>query len=184
MPDKVLIVLQGQIQIFSHHNKDGGELFRDENAFTVRVEPGSRIEAQISRGEEFGSAICHKEYERENVEFIGIECDLLRITSPYSYIVREAVYAYEIPSDILFKQLMDLNPSGLVALKQKASKKMKWYAQLSRTKVEREVNCESTFVAVRGDVERDNKMLAQVHKQYPNGDKNVSNVIRKIITMK
>ena len=66
-----------------------------------------------------------KDIHDESTEFIGIECDLLGIKSPYSYIATKPVYAYEIEFESLFQGLMDLNPNGLVSLKTKAADKMK-----------------------------------------------------------
>lgn len=65
------------------------------------------------KGVEFGHSILEKEYDAENVEFIGIECDLLKIKSPFSYIAAETVYAYEVPYEQFFKSMLELNPIGI-----------------------------------------------------------------------
>lgn len=116
MPDKVFLVIQGQITVYSHHPQNGIEIERDKNAVVHKIYPGSRVQTLIQKGE-YGKAFLQQDISSENTELFGIECDLLGITSPYSYIASSPVYAYEIPFEAMFKTLLDLNPAGLISLK-------------------------------------------------------------------
>ena len=43
MPQKVLLVVQGQVTVYSHHPLNGDNLNRAKNAVAVRVYPERRI---------------------------------------------------------------------------------------------------------------------------------------------
>ena len=91
----------------------------------------------------------------DNTELFGIECDLLGITSPYSYIASSPVYAYEIPFETMFKTLLDLNPAGLICLKKQAADKIQRFAALCRGKERRLQGCQKTLEPVKGDQKRE-----------------------------
>ena len=71
--------------VYSHHPKIGIDITRNDNAVVVKVYPGSRVQTLIQKGD-YGEAFLKQDITSENTELFGIECDLLGITSPYSYI--------------------------------------------------------------------------------------------------
>jgi hypothetical protein len=183
VPEKLLIVVKGQLTVYSHTLSPKEVAGPTNPALVMTVYPGSRVQTQIMKGIEFGHSILQKNFNAENVEFVGIECDLLDIKSPFSYIASETVYAYEVPYEQFFKSMLDLNPRGIAQLKAKAAQKIKWLTSLCREKEARQAACEKTLEAVLGDVKREAKLDTQVVKQFPMADKNVAFTLKRTIRL-
>ncbi len=70
----------------------------------------------------------------EAVTMIGEECDLVGIKSPFSYITKTKTLAFRIKVESFMKELLRLNPNGLMQLKTAAAKKLNHFTQLVREK--------------------------------------------------
>ena len=63
---------------------------------------------------------------------IGEECDLLGISSPYTYIVKQKTLAYTIKVESFYKELLNFNPMGLEELKIAAGLKLKEFNNIAK----------------------------------------------------
>ena len=96
MPDSVMMMVKGAVDVMSETKP----FQRAENVFAIKMELGSRSPVLIQKGEVYGKVVCKQNSNgQECFTIIGEECDLLGVTSPYSYIAKEPTLVYSIPVD-------------------------------------------------------------------------------------
>ena len=102
LPDKILIVMEGDIGIY---RKIGDEALEEARPINWYKEPETRIDDCIARGD-FGFKVCQKQVTFKNSDSplytVGEETDLLEIVSPFTYIAQKELVCLTVPSKSLF----------------------------------------------------------------------------------
>ena len=181
MPSCLLLMAKGRLDVLSETKP----FQRAENVFAIAMELGSRSATLVQRGEAYGKVFCTQGSNgQETYPCIGEECDLLGITSPYTYIATEPTLVYAVPVEAFYRSLLAQNPDGVASMKQNASDKIKRFALLARQKAHCDDQVDTGFTDVKAAREKDGKDLAKVRKQFPAGDQNISRVIKSIVSLK
>jgi hypothetical protein len=115
------------------------------------------------------------------VELIGLETDLLDVVCPFSYIATSTVFAYEIPYKPFYSTMQDLNPRGILDLRNKCAQKFNWLMSIWQGKTESMAACQGAMKEFNGDVKKEIKINRQVLKQFPFADKAVTFTLKREI---
>ena len=114
---------------------------------------------------------------------IGEECELLGISSPFSYVCKSKVLVYSCKIEDFYREMVSLNPAGLRSLKLASSKKIKEFTKLIRYKKE----WDSTVGAIESHrlvTEKHDKMEANVRSLFSVADKPIIKNLVNILTKK
>ena len=102
--EDIYFIIEGSLGVYRKLNEEE----KPANYFLTRTDPGKRMDTQLQEEEEYGKLIVERSIGLSNGERmrIGLECYLLGIGSPYSYITRSKTLAYKMKSEPALKDLL------------------------------------------------------------------------------